>query len=288
MTAQLSGAETKACCAAAYSDDVVRLVLGESYHPGGRVLTRRLAGVMGLRAGERLLDVASGPGVTAVLLAREFGVTVDGIDLGAASVERASAAAEAAGLEERVRFHVGDAERLPFPDATFDAVTSECAFCTFPDKKTAAAEMARVLAPGGRVGLSDVTVVPGGLPPELAGIAGWVACLADARPLEEYAEIMAAAGLEPLEVERHDEALAAMVERVRARLTVLRSVSGNGQALAGIDFGRALELSAQAAAAVQQGLVGYGLLVARHRDPRRGPAGGDLAAGPQSQDPAAR
>ncbi|MBA2768181.1 MAG: methyltransferase domain-containing protein, partial [Sporichthyaceae bacterium] len=175
MTRSVSPAEAKACCAAAYSTDLVAVVLGESYHPGGRALTRRLAGLTGLRAGQRVLDVATGPGATAVLLAQEFGVTVDGVDLAAAALERATAVVQTAGLGERVCFHLGDAERLPFEDAVFDAIICECAFCTFPDKQTAAAELARVLRPGGRVGLSDVSLSPGGLPPELAGIAGWVA-----------------------------------------------------------------------------------------------------------------
>lgn len=254
--------EAKACCAAAYSTDLVALVLGESYHPGGRALTRRLAAVTGLRPGQRVLDVASGPGSTAVLLAQEFDVTVDGVDLGTATVERAAAAADTAGLAQSVRFHLGDAERLPFEDATFDVVICECAFCTFPDKVTAAAELARVLRPGGRVGLSDVTLCSGGLPAELTGLAGWVACLADARPLPAYAALLADAGLDTVLLERHDEALTAMIDQIPARLTTLRAVARTTPALAGVDFGRALELTVQAATAALEGAIGYGLLVA--------------------------
>ena len=150
----------KACCAAVYEQDVVALVLGESYHPGGLDLTRHLARTLGLRPGQRVLDVASGPGATALLLAEEFDVAVDGVDLGEASVAKARAAAAERGLGERVRFHIGDAERLPFGDAAFDAVICECAFCTFPAKPVAAAEFARVLRPGGRVGITDVTLDP--------------------------------------------------------------------------------------------------------------------------------
>lgn len=263
MTSTESALDAKACCAAAYSTDLVAAVLGESYHPGGRALTRRLAAATGLRAGQRVLDVASGPGTTAVLLAQEFDVTVDGVELGMASVERARSAAGVAELGERVRFHVGDAERLPFPDAMFDAVICECAFCTFPDKETAAAQLARVLRPGGRIGLSDVTLSPGGLPPELTGLAGWVACLADARPLEAYAALLADAGLETVTVERHDHALTAMIEQIQARLAALRMVARTTPALAGVDFGRALEMAGQAFLAAEQGSIGYGLLVAR-------------------------
>jgi SAM-dependent methyltransferase len=147
--------QIKACCATTYGTDAVALVLGEAYHPGGLALTRHLASTLGLRAGDRVADIAAGPGTTARLLAAEHGVTVAGVDLDESTVERARAAAERAGLSAQVRFHLGDAERLPLPDNAFDAVVCECAFCTFPDKATAAAEFARVLRPGGRVGITE-------------------------------------------------------------------------------------------------------------------------------------
>jgi hypothetical protein len=59
----------------------------------------------------------------------------------------------------------------------------ECAFCTFPDKQTAAAQISRVLRPGGKAGIADVWLEPGRLEPELAGIVGHIACLADAKPI---------------------------------------------------------------------------------------------------------
>ena len=84
-------AETvKACCAAAYGVDLVGLFLGDSYHPGGADLTRRLAEVLSLGPGERVLDVACGIGTTAMLLAGERQVDVVGVDLGEAQVRRGS------------------------------------------------------------------------------------------------------------------------------------------------------------------------------------------------------
>jgi arsenite methyltransferase len=253
---------TKGCCAAAYSGDVVAMVLGESYHPGGLMLTRGLLGHLGLASGGRVLDVASGPGATALVAATEHPVEVDGIDLSESNVARAAEAAREGGLEGRVRFHVGDAERLPLPDGAFDAVVCECAFCTFPDKATAARELARVLRPGGRLGITDVTIAPPGLTGELAGLAGWVACLADARPLEEYSSILAGAGMRTVHTERHDPALARMVEQIDARLRALRMMRSTIPALAGVDFDRAADLTAQAAAAVRDGIAGYAMLVA--------------------------
>jgi ubiquinone/menaquinone biosynthesis C-methylase UbiE len=258
----LAGADPdalKACCAAAYQHDVVALVLGESYHPGGLDLTRRLARTLRLRPGQRVLDVASGPGATAVLLAEEFGVEVDGVDLGERSVERARAGAAERGVGGRVRFHVGDAERLPFDDGTFDAVVCECAFCTFPAKGAAAAEFARVLRPGGRLGLTDVTLDPARLDPELATLVGYVACLADARPAGEYEAILAAAGLRTIVSEAHDGALARMIEQVEARL---RALSILGLSAVPIDLDSVLGYLAAARRAVTSGIAGYHLLVA--------------------------
>jgi arsenite methyltransferase len=252
----------KTCCAAAYSGDVVAMVLGESYHPGGLALTRALLGHLDLGAGHRVLDVAAGRGVTALLTAAEHPVEVDGVDLSESNVAHATAAAAAAGVAARVRFHTGDAERLPFDGGVFDAAMCECALCTFPDKEAAARELARVLRPGGRVGITDVTIGPPGLTGELAGLAGWVACLADARPLEEYASLLAAAGLRTVHTERHDGALARMVEEIDARLRALRMIRASVPALAGVDLDRALELCAQAGAAVREGVAGYAMLVA--------------------------
>jgi arsenite methyltransferase len=92
----------------------------------------------------RVLDVAGGRGGTALLLAREYGAVVTGVDLSAANV---AVAAAAAGLADRDR--LGDAEALPLPAGGVDVVMCECAFCTFPDKPTAATEFARVLRPVG-------------------------------------------------------------------------------------------------------------------------------------------
>jgi hypothetical protein len=253
--------QVKACCAAAYGSDVAALILGGSYHPGGAALTRRLAALAGLRPGERVLDVASGPGSTALLLAREYGVTVDGVDLGEDSVARASAAARDAGLADRVAFRIGDAERLPLGDCRYDVVLCECALCTFPGKAAAAAELARVLRPGGRAAIADVTVSPGELDARLRGLAGHVACLAGARPLAGYTRLLAAAGLRVTAAERHDDALSAMIDQIEARLRVLR-MAGHVPGPGPDGFRTALEMTALARRAVAAGAAGYGLVVA--------------------------
>jgi hypothetical protein len=254
--------QIKACCAAAYGQDAVELVLGESYHPGGLALTRRLAQSLGLQPGQHVVDVASGPGATARLLAAEFGTTVDGVDLGPSTVDRARSAAGNAGSPATVRFRVGDAEYLPLPDGVADAVVCECAFCMFPDKVAAAAEFARVLRPGGRAGITDVTVADGGLPEELTTLTAWVACIADARPVSGYTDILSAAGLRTVRVERHDDALARMTGQIQARLALLGMTAADRLAAAGVDVAAVLRYTALARRAVADGLLGYALLVA--------------------------
>jgi arsenite methyltransferase len=135
----------RGCCATAYESDAARMLLGDSFHPGGLELTRRLGTIMGLRSGLRVLDVASGKGVSAIFVAKEFGCEVVGVDFSAANVEEATRRAADAGLSGLVTFEQGEAESLAFPDATFDAVVCECAFCTFPDKAGVAREFARVV-----------------------------------------------------------------------------------------------------------------------------------------------
>jgi arsenite methyltransferase len=155
--ADVSPSVMKQCCAALYESDAARLLLGESFHPGGTKLTGRLGQILNLTPQTRVLDVAAGKGASAVFLAARFGCEEVGIDYGGKNVEEAVRNADDMGLSERVFFRQGDAECLPFADGSFDAIVCECAFCTFPNKQAAANEFARVLRKGGRVGLSDLT-----------------------------------------------------------------------------------------------------------------------------------
>ncbi|MFI2347097.1 class I SAM-dependent methyltransferase [Streptomyces sp. NPDC019443] len=262
MTQPPAGEEMKACCAAAYSSDVVALLLGDSYHPGGTALTRRLADALTLGPGERVLDVASGRGTTALLLADRYQARVDGVDYSAANTALAQGAAQAAGLTARARFTTGDAERLPYPDGVFDAVVCECALCTFPDKAKAAAEFARVLRPGGRLGITDVTARPDRLPLELTTLGARIACVADAQPLQEYARILSGAGLRTVTTERHDQAMLRMIDQIEARLSLLRMTAPDRLTAAGVDLDAAEDVLGAARTAAADGALGYALLIA--------------------------
>ena len=103
-------------------------------------------------AGERVLDIACGSGTAALVAARRY-CEVTGIDYVPALIERARQRAEADDLA--AEFRVGDAQALPFEDASFDAVLSVYGVQFAPDQEKAACEMLRVLRPGGRIGLAS-------------------------------------------------------------------------------------------------------------------------------------
>ncbi len=129
----------------------------ETLHPGGFALTRRTAEVAGLKPGLRVLDVSSGRGTQAVFYAVEYGVDVTGVDISPEMVRRATERAAAAGVSERVRFELGDSQKLAFADATFDVVVNECAVGIPDDSDAVVREMARVVRPGGRVVIHEST-----------------------------------------------------------------------------------------------------------------------------------
>ena len=157
-------------------------------------------------------------------------------------------------------FRVGDAEHLPVDDHSFDAAISECAFCTFPDKPRAAAEVARVVRPGGRLGLTDVWLRPDRLDADLSGLAGRIACIADARPIDHTRVLLESAGFRIDQVERHDEALAATVEAVTSRLRALRLL--DLPLLRAFNLRRAVDVARRVADVIDRGDAGYFVLTA--------------------------
>jgi SAM-dependent methyltransferase len=260
----------KSCCAALYAGEWASLLLGDSYHPGGLALTDRLARLLRIDSASTVLDAACGRGTSALYLAQSTGCRVIGVDLSATNVARARAAAEEAHLGPLVDFRVADVERLPMAAGLADAVICECSFCVFPDKESAAAEFRRVLRPGGRLGLCDLTL-NGALPQELETLAGWVACLAGAWPLERYSNCLQAAGFGEPYVEQHDMELKGLVDDLRLKWLGLEALSRLGKLELSDDaLQQAKQIGRAAAAAVRDGRLGYSLFVAALVDGQEG------------------
>ncbi len=208
-----------------------RLLAGPVGHPGGAAQSRRLVRSMALTPGALVCDVGCGRGRTVAAL-RRAGVRAVGVDIEAGGAVRA------------------DAHALPLRSGTYDGVLAECLVSTLADPGRAVAEMARLLRPGGRLGLTDVVVAPDAEP----ATAAVVAALTHPRPVGAVVADVERAGLRVHYLEdRRTDALE-MARRVRRRAGwAARVVAPLRPVAAG---------AAAVEAAVRDGQLSYLLLVA--------------------------
>lgn len=128
----------------------------DEFHIRGRQATLDLARAAKIDSQHSVLDVGSGLGGPARCLASRFGCRVTGIDLTDEYCQAARLLSERTGLAHLVRFEQGDALRMPFADASFDAVWTEHVAMNIADKPSLYREMNRVLKPGGTLAIYDV------------------------------------------------------------------------------------------------------------------------------------
>lgn len=213
-------------------------VLDGPLHPGGEEATEQLLDRVGVEGGARVLDVGCGAGES-VARARERGARAIGLDRAPGS--------------EGIR---GEMTRLPIRAGSVDVVLAECTLCLAVDRSLTRSEFRRVLAPDGRLALSDV-VVEGDLP-ELPGPVVEALCLARGRSRTELVEGLDAAGFAVEDVRDHREDLLDMRDRLADRVDYegLLGRLGDDELLGAVS-----ELER----AVEAGRVGYVSLVAEPR-----------------------
>ena len=138
------------------------LALLEDFHSLGRLATAALIDLAQVGAGDRVLDAGTGIGGTARLIAAERGARVTAVDLTSEYCDIATWLNDAVGLGDMIEVRTADVTELPFDDASFDVVVSQHVQMNVADKRRLYAEARRVLTPGGRLALWDVTAGSGG------------------------------------------------------------------------------------------------------------------------------
>jgi SAM-dependent methyltransferase len=158
--------------------------------------------VADLNVGETVLDLGSGGGIDVILSARRVGDTglAYGLDMTDEMLALAVANAREAGIRNAI-FLKGTIEEIPLPAASVDVVISNCVINLSTDKPAVLTEIARVLRPGGRIGISDVVAEDRLSPDERAERGSYVGCIAGALSTSEYGAGLEAAGFERISVE---------------------------------------------------------------------------------------
>jgi arsenite methyltransferase len=196
------------CCSpdgSAVFGDILYQAADRAELPGAAVLASLGCGnptaVAELRPGERVLDLGSGGGIDVILSARRVGPTgrAFGVDMTDEMLALAVRNAAEAGVDN-VEFVRGTIEAIPLPASTIDVVISNCVINLAADKAAVFREIARVLRPGGRVGVSDVVADDSLSPEQRAERGTYSGCIAGALSFGEYRAGLAAVGLTDIDI----------------------------------------------------------------------------------------
>ena len=201
--------------------------------------------VADLRPGETVLDLGSGGGIDVLIAARRVapGGTAYGLDMTDEMLTLARRNAARAGVDNAV-FVKGEIEAIPLPDASVDVVISNCVINLSTEKPRVFSEIARVLRPGGRLGVSDVVADDDLSAADRVERGSFAGCVAGALTFSEYAAGLAAAGLSGIRLTpTHavgDGLYGAIVAAVRPQAGSPADPRDAGAAAAGLREARAL------------------------------------------------
>jgi len=170
---------------------------GATKHMGGLSTTKELIELCGIDERTHVLEVGCGTGATARYLAKKLGCRVMGVDIRASMVERATERAKRARVEDRVHFRVASATDLPFEDGSFDVVLVESVTTFIEDKSAAIGEYARVVKPGGCLGLNEEIWLKTPPPQEIVDYAAKTWDIhTEIVTLDRWVQLLEASGLE--------------------------------------------------------------------------------------------
>lgn len=201
-------APTASCCSAPTEEQVSRLI-GYSEDEVGAVPEGANLGLgcgnptalATLKEGERVLDMGSGAGFDCFLAAKKVGETgkVIGVDMTPEMLEKARANAKK-GKYTNVEFRLGEIENLPVADNSVDVVISNCVINLAPNKKRVFEEAYRVLAPKGRLMVSDIVLLKK-LPASIEkNVEAYSSCISGAEIKDKYLELISKAGFREVKV----------------------------------------------------------------------------------------
>ncbi len=183
-----------------------------------------------LRPGERVLDLGSGGGIDVLLSARRVGPEgrAFGLDMTDEMLALARRNAAEAGATN-VEFLRGEIESIPLPAGSIDVVISNCVVNLAADKPAVFREIARVLVPGGRIGIADIVADDGLTPAERAERGTYVGCIAGALTTGEYEDGLRAAGLTGISITRTHAVVEGMSSAIiRAAKPTTAGMAGGG------------------------------------------------------------
>ena len=220
---------TSSCCAPSTSD--VALRIGYSEEDVKNIPEAASMGLgcgnpvalAGLKTGETVLDLGSGGGIDVFLAAQKVGPTgkVIGVDMTQEMIGRARGIASKYDYAN-VEFKLGEIEDLPIDDASVDVVISNCVINLSPDKDKVFHEVFRVLAPTGRLLVSDI-VTEGELPAEVKkSFAAWASCVAGALEKKQYIDTIQRAGFKHVTIVNESTYDIDVTENLKGKITSIQ------------------------------------------------------------------
>lgn len=259
--------EMDSCCGRIYRSEAVRMLLGDSWHPGGLALTGQLGYLSKLESSQRVLDVACGNGTSANFVAKEFGCNVVGVDILSENARDANSQSFSNNLMGN-EFIVGDSHRLPLSDHSFDAALLECTLSSFQNKELVLQEINRILRPDAKLGISDV-VVSGDIPAELGEAQFQELCVTGALSLDQYSELLKLSGFETVICQNKKNEALEFIDSIQKKLFVAKLLAGIGKLSVekeSIEYAK--HIATLTWKTIEEDKLGYAVMVAQKMDGR--------------------